>query len=363
MPEPYKPQRTSNPNREGLYSSAFGESLIEKNTNYGQFSSPYRFNGKELDPETGNYYYEARYYNPVWGVWLGVDPLADHPTQIDKSPYSAFWNNPIKYTDPDGRCPRCPQPSFGIGLSYGTGGIKANFNFTLDQNVGDFTGSYGLGLTYHSIFFSTGKSGFEFRNSFMLNYDDGKTGASLGTNIWSGTGGMKEFGQRTGMLSFRSGDFNFSYENDGTPFQWLGLGDGGDSYRTAAASVGIGDFSLNMNLVTGLRNSTSYSAENAKDLIEGVKGGTPMGRGAFGQNYKHGFVIEQGPTYRYGGLTLNYRGLSGGVNSEWVRHSFQNVLAHDIMQPQRQFPMLNNDWKPVMNLSNQGTSKFTIWGQ
>ena len=53
--------------------SAFGESLIEKNTNYGQFSSPYRFNGKELDPETGNYYYGARYYNPVWGIWLGVD--------------------------------------------------------------------------------------------------------------------------------------------------------------------------------------------------------------------------------------------------------------------------------------------------
>jgi hypothetical protein len=56
---------------------------------------------------------------------------------------------------------------------------------------------------------------------------------------------MKEFGQRTGMLSIRIGGLNFSYENDGTPFQWLGLGDGGDSYRTAAASVGIGGFSLN----------------------------------------------------------------------------------------------------------------------
>ena len=73
MPAPHKPQRTINPKREGLYYSAFGESLIEKNMNYGQFSSPYRFNAKELDGETGNYYYGARYYNPVWGVWLGVD--------------------------------------------------------------------------------------------------------------------------------------------------------------------------------------------------------------------------------------------------------------------------------------------------
>ena len=80
--------------------SAFGESLIEKNTNYGQFSSPYRFNGKELDPETGNYYYGARYYNPVWGIWLGVDPLAGEAS--DLTPYRYGFNNPITYIDPNG---------------------------------------------------------------------------------------------------------------------------------------------------------------------------------------------------------------------------------------------------------------------
>ena len=81
--------------------SAFGESLIEKNTNYGQFSSPYRFNGKELDPETGNYYYGARYYNPVWGIWLGVDPLAHKYPSM--SPFVFTGNNPINAIDPDGR--------------------------------------------------------------------------------------------------------------------------------------------------------------------------------------------------------------------------------------------------------------------
>lgn len=46
---------------------------------------------------------------PLKIVKWGVDPLADHPKQIGKSPYSAFWGNPVYFTDPDGRCPDCPD--------------------------------------------------------------------------------------------------------------------------------------------------------------------------------------------------------------------------------------------------------------
>ncbi len=311
---------------------------------------------------TGNLYSTLfRQNSPLYGAWLSIDPLADKYPGI--SPYVSMGCNPIMMTDvlglePDGRCPEYPDPIFGLGLSLGTGGFKANFNFTLDQSIGDFTGSYGLGVTYHSNFHTTGKSGLEFRNSFMLNYNDGTTDVSVGTNFWSGTGSLKEFEQRTGMLSFSSGDFSFSYENDGTPFQLIGLGDGGDSYRTAAASIGIGDFSLNMNLVTGLRNQDSYDIER---FLPGGEKGIPQGLGKFGEYYKHGFVEEKGTKYRYGGLTMNYKGMSGGVNSEWVRHIFQNVVAHDIIKSQRQFPMQSDDWKPVSNFYNQYTRKFTIW--
>jgi RHS repeat-associated protein len=333
----------------------FGETFVEERT--GTQYTPYLYNGKELDEETGLYYYGARYYDPRISMFYGVDVLAEHPNQTDKSPYIYTWNNPINLSDPDGNF---PDGEISFGLTYGTGGLKANINLTFNQGIGDFTASYGLGMTLHTNFYTTGKSGMEFRNSFMINYDDGKTGGSLSTNLWNGTGMMREFNQRTGKATFRSGDFNFSYENDGTPFQWIGLGDGGDSYRTAAASIGIGEFSLNMNLITGLRNKTSYALENA---LLGGSIGIPQGRGQFGENYKHGFVVEQNTPYRYGGLTANYGGLSLGVNSEWIRHGFQNVLAHHIIQPQRQFPMQSNDWKPVVNFSNQGVSKFTIWGQ
>jgi len=91
-------------------------SMAEQRRN-GSFDNPYKFNdygGKsfkkafdehtarsaELDPETGLYYYGARYYNPRTSVWLSVDPLAE--VQPDKTPYHFVSNNPISRVDPTG---------------------------------------------------------------------------------------------------------------------------------------------------------------------------------------------------------------------------------------------------------------------
>jgi RHS repeat-associated protein len=59
--------------------------------------------------------YGARMMDPILGRFINVDPLADHPNQVDKSPYAYAWNNPIKYDDPDGRCPQC-LTGFAIGF-------------------------------------------------------------------------------------------------------------------------------------------------------------------------------------------------------------------------------------------------------
>ena len=74
----------------------YGEMFREYNN-----VTPYRFNGKELDTETGLYYYGARYYNPATALWLGVDPLASKYPGV--SPYVYCMSNPVKYVDPDGR--------------------------------------------------------------------------------------------------------------------------------------------------------------------------------------------------------------------------------------------------------------------
>ena len=54
---------------------AFGEVLFEEHST--SKTMPYLFNGKELDSDTGLYYYGARYYDPRVSIFLNVDPLVE----------------------------------------------------------------------------------------------------------------------------------------------------------------------------------------------------------------------------------------------------------------------------------------------
>jgi RHS repeat-associated protein len=82
--------------------TAWGEAMYEytAQSSSGSFDSPYRFNGKELDKETGYGYYGARYYQSKLSMWLSVDPLAHKYPNM--SPYAFTGNNPVMLVDPDG---------------------------------------------------------------------------------------------------------------------------------------------------------------------------------------------------------------------------------------------------------------------
>jgi RHS repeat-associated protein len=68
---------------------------------------PQQYTGKELDPETGLYYYGARYYNPTFQAFQSTDP--DLPSSASDttslSTYLYARGNPVRYNDPDGRAP------------------------------------------------------------------------------------------------------------------------------------------------------------------------------------------------------------------------------------------------------------------
>ena len=76
-----------------------GETFIEQQDT--SWVSPYKFNGKELDEETGLYYYGARYYDPRQSMWLGTDPMQGKYPDI--STYAYCMGNPMNIVDPDGR--------------------------------------------------------------------------------------------------------------------------------------------------------------------------------------------------------------------------------------------------------------------
>ena len=73
----------------------FGEVFIEERNN--TWNTPYLFNAKEFDEETGMYYYGARYYEPRLSLWMSTDPMQEKYSNI--STYCYVSNNPIKYID------------------------------------------------------------------------------------------------------------------------------------------------------------------------------------------------------------------------------------------------------------------------
>ena len=67
----------------------------------------FKFNGKSWEDELGLNItsMDWRQYDSAIGRFMTIDPETDELEQLDKSPYSFAWNNPILYNDPDGRNP------------------------------------------------------------------------------------------------------------------------------------------------------------------------------------------------------------------------------------------------------------------
>ena len=103
----------------------YGETWVEKTNNSGSEFLPYKFTGKEVDQETGLYYYGARYLDPKYSMWISTDPaLGEYIPEMGKGNakdsgslpgmggvynhinfhlYHYAGNNPVKFVDPDGR--------------------------------------------------------------------------------------------------------------------------------------------------------------------------------------------------------------------------------------------------------------------
>jgi RHS repeat-associated protein len=78
-----------------------------KNTNSAEGNQQaIGFAGRPFDASTGLSYMDARYYDPVLGRFMGVDPAAPDAANVHSlNRYAYANNNPLRYVDPDGNSP------------------------------------------------------------------------------------------------------------------------------------------------------------------------------------------------------------------------------------------------------------------
>ncbi|MDX9715710.1 MAG: RHS repeat-associated core domain-containing protein [Dissulfurispiraceae bacterium] len=67
---------------------------------HAEFIQPYAFTGRELDQDTGLYYYRNRYYDANTGRFISKDPIGFNAGDVNL--YRYVGNNPVNWVDPWG---------------------------------------------------------------------------------------------------------------------------------------------------------------------------------------------------------------------------------------------------------------------
>jgi RHS repeat-associated protein len=110
--------------------SAFGQQQTLPGTTSANTTNRLKYTGRELDDDSGLYYYRARWYDPSTGRFISEDPIG---FQGGINLYAYVGNNPLNANDPSG------NQSVGItGMLVGAAvGAVASAGVQLYQNGGD----------------------------------------------------------------------------------------------------------------------------------------------------------------------------------------------------------------------------------
>ena len=96
------------------------------------------YTGHVMDHDTGLTYMQQRYYDPVTGGFISVDPNAVDVKRnaFNFNRYYYANNNPYRFTDPDGRESPCFAAGYGCGLAPSTHEIEQKQKIAMAGLVG-----------------------------------------------------------------------------------------------------------------------------------------------------------------------------------------------------------------------------------
>ncbi len=152
---------------------------------YGQYSrhekfgtpeevSWFYFTGKQLDDETGLYYFGARYYDPVLGRFLTPDTIVPYPGDPQSlNRYSYARNNPVNVVDPTGHKWKWGNFFKAIGIAI----VGTVLTIASGGTLAPVIGTYWAGVATGAL-----------------------AGATIGGTFAAGTGGNIGMGLLTGAV-------------------------------------------------------------------------------------------------------------------------------------------------------------------
>lgn len=283
----------------------------------------------------------GRLYDPVTSSMISPDDniqMPDFSQNINR--YSYCMNNPLTYTDPDGstsfesilmfyflyctdygyefqKYTKFYAFHFDLHLSTQQIGIGIDASFGIPK---EYSVSYRVhgGLTYYWNFYDNSYSGFELRLGAEWCY--------LSTVGYSGTVFYnRKVNQTTNSIILGSYLWAATYENDymfhlDKYIPLVPAADNGDRYRSAAARIRFGLFSIGVNIYTG---DSGVKSEDRRTFNDPDRDGR--------ETYTISAKGDDPDSYRAGVFYVGVGPFKVGVNNERVRDIFQNKFAHDFL--------------------------------
>jgi RHS repeat-associated protein len=194
----------------------------------------YNFLGKETQVATGYIDLQARFYDPLTGRFMQVDPETEG--QLEFSPYHYSFNNPIRFSDPDGRFACCGGNPANLVLGQAqnawngvvqkvsdfareatSGDPIASVNVSFGAQAGLKVGSYGLEVNAYSKELGSVNTNGEYKPGSSAE----TKGASINVGVLSGEVG-KKLEQTAGSMDVKVGSMTLKSPTTTTTLEQSG---------------------------------------------------------------------------------------------------------------------------------------------